>query len=193
MGGPGDDAGHGPALGDGDELAGETLLAVEVDETVPHADRLAAAAVAALKVGGAVAAQLELAVVHDAEMHALNVRWLKHDYTTDVLSFPLGGAGTPGDPLSGQVIVNPDYAFREAAGHAWPPHELSADLRELMLYVAHGTLHVCGFDDQTDAQLSEMRAAEAAALAACDVAVPPGHGSPGGDGGSGVSEGQRSG
>lgn len=108
-------------------------------------------------------------------MHALNVRWLKHDYPTDVLSFPLGGEGTPGDPLSGQVVVNPDYAAREAVDHQWPPHELSAATRELMLYVAHGTLHICGFDDRTDEQRAAMRRAEAAALAACGVEAPPGH------------------
>ncbi len=93
-----------------------------------------------------------------------------------MLSFPLGGEGTPGDPLSGQVVVNPDYAAREAVEHRLAAARTVRLRRgELMLYVAHGTLHLCGFDDRTDEQRAEMRRAEAAALAACGVEVPPGH------------------
>ena len=108
-------------------------------------------------------------------MLADNVRWLGHDWTTDVLSFPLGGDGTPGDPLAGCIELNPAEAARRASEHDWPPHALPPATRELMLYAAHGALHLCGLDDATDAQRAEMRAAEAAALAACGVAVPAGH------------------
>ena len=152
-------------------------LQIELSDPAGAADgeALREAVAAALASRGVTHAELDVAVVHDAEMHALNRRWLAHDYTTDVLSFPLGGDGTAGDPLSGQVIVNPDYAAREAATHNWPSHERPAATRELMLYAAHGTLHVCGLDDQTDEQRAEMRRAEAAALAACGVNVPVGH------------------
>ncbi|MFH5802945.1 rRNA maturation RNase YbeY [Alienimonas sp. DA493] len=170
-------------------------------------ERLCDAAGAALDLCGVSHAAIDLAIVGDEAMHALNRRWLDHDYPTDVLSFLLeegggidetDGGGWAVAPREGQIIVNPDYAAREAAGHDWPVqgapgHELSASLRELMLYVAHGTLHVCGYDDQTDAQRAVMRSAEARALAACGVAVPPGHAGPVGHGGSGVSGGERSG
>jgi probable rRNA maturation factor len=162
----------------------ESLLnVVPQDETGTLSDAelagLCDAVRAALEVGGATHAAVDLAVVGDAAMHALNRRWLDHDYTTDVLSFLLeeGGAG---EPLEGQVIVNPDEAARRAAEHQWPignqpGGERPAALRELTLYAAHGTLHLCGMDDATAEQRAEMRRAETAALAACEIAVPPGH------------------
>ena len=35
---------------------------------------------------------------------------------------------------------------------------------ELLLYLVHGALHLCGFDDRTAPQRARMRAAEAAVL-----------------------------
>ena len=168
----------------------DRLVAVEPrDDTGALSDadlaRLAEAAAAACDAAGVKHAHVELGVVGDAAMHALNRRWLGHDYPTDVLSFLLeeGGGIEPSDgggwvvaPRHGQVIVNPDEAARRAAEHDWPPHALPAALRELMLYAAHGTLHLCGLDDATDADRTAMRRAEAAALAACGVAVPADHG-----------------
>ena len=146
--------------------------------------RLADAVAAALREGGVTHAGVDLAVVGDGEMHALNRRWLDHDYPTDVLSFLLeeggaveeaGGGGWVVTQREGQVIVNPDEAARRAPEHDWPPHALPPAARELMLYAAHGALHLCGLDDATDDQRREMRRAEAAALAACGVVVPAGH------------------
>ena len=165
----------------------DRLLLVDYRDETDSADRdaLCAAVTAALERRGVQHAAIDLAVVGDAAMHEYNRRWLGHDYPTDVLSFlleegggiaTLGGGGWAIEPLGGQVIVNADYAAREAAAHDWPPHELSAATRELMLYAAHGTLHLCGLDDRTDQQRAGMRRAEAAALAACGVAVPDGHG-----------------
>ncbi|MEM9701316.1 MAG: rRNA maturation RNAse YbeY, partial [Planctomycetota bacterium] len=51
--------------------------------------RLCDAAAAALDHAGVRHAQIDLAVVGDAAIHALNRRGLDHDYTTDVLSFLL--------------------------------------------------------------------------------------------------------
>ena len=148
------------------------MLTVPVrnDTPFPHAAELVRAVEAALRSRGVEEATVELAVVGDAAMHGFNNRWLGHDYPTDVLSFVLEE-----DPLEGQLFVNPDYAAREAAAHNWPDHELPAAARELMLYAAHGALHLCGLDDATEQQRRAMRRAEAAALAACGVPVPAGH------------------
>ena len=147
---------------------------VRDDVGCPHVDELRAAVEAALTQTGVLHAVVELAVVGDAAIRELNRSWLKHDYPTDVLSFLLEPeSGTAA--MEGQLFVNPEYAAREAPGHAWPPHELPAATRELMLYAAHGALHLCGLDDATDAGRVEMRNAEAAALAACGVAVPADH------------------
>ena len=144
------------------------------DTDFPHLAELRSAVEAALRTRGVPRATVELAVVGDAAIHELNRRWLRHDYPTDVLSFLLEpGSGTAA--MEGQLFVNPDYAAREAAAHHWPEHGLPPATRELMLYAAHGALHLCGLDDATDDRRAEMRRAEADALAACGVAVPAGH------------------
>lgn len=56
--------------------------------------------------------------------------------------------------LSGEVVASAEMAVRRAAEFAWTPE------RELALYLIHGTLHLCGHEDQTPAQRRRMRAAE---------------------------------
>ena len=133
------------------------------------------AVLAALRTRNVAAADVSVQCGADDQVRADNVRWLGHDWTTDVITFHLDGDGTAADPLCGCVEVNPAEAARRAPEQDWPPHDLPAATRELMLYAAHGALHLCGLDDATDAQRAAMRRAEAAALAACGVAVPTGH------------------
>lgn len=100
-------------------------------------------------------AQVGIAVVDDATIHELNVRYLKHDYPTDVLSFPLSADD---EPLDGEVVVSLDTARREAEHFGWSTDD------ELLLYVIHGTLHLTGHDDTTPALAAVMREKESAAL-----------------------------
>lgn len=109
-------------------------------------------------------ASISVAIVDDATMRPLNRQFLEHDYTTDVLSF---GLNDEGEALSGELIVNTEYAMREAADHAWPPHN------ELLLYVVHGTLHLVGYCDKSEVAALEMRAAEKDVLATLGIEVSP--------------------
>ncbi|MCA9267576.1 MAG: rRNA maturation RNase YbeY [Planctomycetales bacterium] len=120
-----------------------------------NASSLADAARRVLAEAGADPAQISIAVVDDPEMQRLNARYLDHDWPTDVLSFVLDDE----DALEGEVIVSVDTAARVAPQFGWG----CAD--ELLLYVVHGSLHLVGYDDQTDDALAEMRAAEARHLA----------------------------
>ncbi|MFT7542458.1 MAG: putative rRNA maturation factor, partial [Gammaproteobacteria bacterium] len=43
--------------------------------------------------------------------------------------------------------------------------------RELLLYVVHGTLHLCGFDDHEPEDRAEMRLAEAAVMSSLGYAA----------------------
>ena len=152
-------------------------LSVTVGDQTGTADvwKVRDAVLAALRSRGVAAADVQVRCEADDRMRADNVPWLGHDWTTDVITFPLDGDGTAADPLAGCIEVNPAEAARRAPDHPWPPHALPAETRELMLYAAHGALHLCGLDDATDEQRAAMRRAEAAALAACGVAVPAGH------------------
>lgn len=95
--------------------------------------------------------EISLVVVDDPEIHALNRRYLQHDFATDVLSFVLDRAD---DRLDGEVIVSADTAAVAAAKYGWRMDD------ELLLYVIHGTLHLVGYDDLTPDVQTKMRARE---------------------------------
>jgi probable rRNA maturation factor len=89
--------------------------------------------------------EISIALVDDPTIHQLNKRYLDHDEPTDVLSFPLGQK-----PLAGELVVGYQVAQRQAAEHG---HDLAA---ELTLYVIHGLLHLCGFDDKNAKKAKQM-------------------------------------
>ena len=61
--------------------------------------------------------------------------------------------------INGELIVSTDTAIREAASHGWSPDA------ELLLYLIHGLLHLCGYDDLTDEARPVMRSRERELLA----------------------------
>lgn len=119
------------------------------------AEGLVRAAQAALAHGGRAAARIDLIVVTDQALAELHGRFLHDDSPTDVMAFDLGEE--PGGP-AGEVYVSLDCARRVA-------HQRGAPLeRELALYVVHGCLHLCGYDDHAPEERARMRAAEAEVL-----------------------------
>lgn len=83
-------------------------------------------------------AEISVTLLDDAQIQALNARHLQHDYTTDVISFPLW---QPGDPVVvGDVYVGAEQAVRQAQYEGIDPRE------EVLRLVVHGTLHVSGLD-----------------------------------------------
>ncbi len=87
---------------------------------------------------------LSIAFVGNAEIRALNRRFLGHDYATDVLAFPLG------TDLFGEVVISAEYAAAEARRRGIPVRE------ELLRYVVHGILHLLGYDDRRAADRRRM-------------------------------------
>lgn len=109
------------------------------------------------------AASISIAVVDNATIWRLNKRHLQHDYPTDVLSFLLdsdpeqpcsSGLRGAGRRLEGEVIVSAEMAMQMAAQYHWR----GAD--ELCLYLVHGLLHLCGYDDLSAAEQLIMRQRE---------------------------------
>jgi probable rRNA maturation factor len=134
---------------------------VDVSDTQSHIaiDRAALAALArrTLALEGVGRFALSIALVDNAAIHALNRKHLRHDWPTDVITFPLSG---PGDPvLAGELVVSAEMAAataREAGIDPWA---------ELALYVVHGLLHLCGYDDLSDRDADVMRRREGEVLA----------------------------
>jgi probable rRNA maturation factor len=102
--------------------------------------------------------EMSLAFVDNATIHTLNKRYLNHDEPTDVLSFPLSDAGSK--KLSGELVVGIEVAQAQAAERG---HDVQA---ELALYVIHGLLHLCGYDDDEPEARAAMRERERHYLAA---------------------------
>jgi probable rRNA maturation factor len=102
-------------------------------------------------------AELSVLLTNDAEIHALNLQHREKDKPTDVLSFPLdegGGAdGTvSGTRVLGDVVISLDTAARQARGRK---RELLPEVRFLL---AHGLLHLLGYDHGDPSEKREMDA-----------------------------------
>ena len=98
------------------------------------------------------------------------------DRATDVLSFPMIGGmlkdATPAELLGcvdpetgalelGDLVICVDRAKEQAAEYG---HSVR---RELGYLSAHGLLHLCGYDHETDEERAQMREREEAALSKC--------------------------
>jgi len=97
-------------------------------------------------------AEIGLAFVDNATIHQLNKRYLNHDEPTDILTFPLSDPGAR--KLVGELVIGAEVALAQAQSRG---HDVQA---ELALYVIHGILHLCGFDDKTAKDCQEMRRRE---------------------------------
>lgn len=107
---------------------------------------------------GVAEAALDLSIVDDATIHALNRDYAGEDHATDVLSFSQReglALPTPGEHL-GDIIIALPYASRQAtaAGHAL--------VDELVHLAVHGLAHLCGYDHRTKRQEQVMFGYEAA-------------------------------
>jgi probable rRNA maturation factor len=112
-------------------------------------ERVAALAAHVLRAERRADAALSVTIVSDRRIAALHREYLDAPGPTDVISFPLGGEDDP-DPTLGEVVVSADTAAREAKARGLPFE------RELLLYVAHGTLHLLGYDDHAPKERARM-------------------------------------
>jgi probable rRNA maturation factor len=85
-------------------------------------------------------AELSVLFAGSGAVRRLNREYRGVDRTTDVLAFPLSSrrAGALGD-----VVISVDRARRCAR------RLRTTTNAEILLYLTHGILHLCGFDDRT--------------------------------------------
>jgi probable rRNA maturation factor len=117
---------------------------------------LKSAATAVLDGEGVREAKITLAFVNSPHIQRLNKQFLDHDEPTDVLTFPYTEPGVK--KPEGEVVIGYEVAAENAADRGIPVEQ------ELLLYVIHGCLHLCGYDDKTAKAAKEMRAKERAYL-----------------------------
>lgn len=99
-------------------------------------------------------AELSVLLCDDATIHALNRDYRKRDKPTDVLAFAMreGDDGHLAGDLLGDVIVSLETATRQAKERGITARD------EVMMLLAHGLLHLLGWDHQTDADEALMSA-----------------------------------
>lgn len=86
------------------------------------------------------------------EMRSINRKYRGKDYATDVLSFSYTGVSMEGTSFIGEIIIAPEVAINQAARYGIRPE------RELRKLIVHGTLHLMGYDHETDrGQMNRMQ------------------------------------
>jgi probable rRNA maturation factor len=136
----------------------ESVVNLRVERGLPggrrHGARLEALAFDFFDARGLRRVELSLSVVSDPAIRRLKREWFGVDEATDVLSFPAGDAPAIGLRQLGDIVVSLDTARRGArAFHTTLEQELAR-------YLAHGLLHLLGFDHARPAEARRMEKAE---------------------------------
>jgi probable rRNA maturation factor len=129
------------------------------------------AAVGACSDEGFRAFDIVVRVVDEQESRDLNSRYRGKDSATNVLAFPADNAAIPGLPAGsrralGDLAICGPVVEREAGEQG---KSAAAHWGHLLV---HGTLHLLGYDHQTDADAREMERLEAGILAGRGVGDP---------------------
>lgn len=111
--------------------------------------------------------ELSIAFLTDPALAKIHADFMNDPTATDVITFE----GDPMAELAGEICVSADTAARFVEGPP-PDGPRTATTRalqtnfatELTLYVVHGWLHLCGYDDLRPAKKRRMRAAEKRAM-----------------------------
>ncbi|MCX8054307.1 MAG: rRNA maturation RNase YbeY [Ignavibacteria bacterium] len=90
-------------------------------------------------------AEISIVFMNNDDIRDINKRYLKHNWETDVISFPLEE-----NPLSGEIYIGLEVAREQAK-------EYNVSLtNELSRLAIHGVLHIIGYDDATDIERNNM-------------------------------------
>lgn len=115
-------------------------------------------------------AELSVLLTDDATIHSLNREHRHKDRPTDVLAFPLDedeASVAASQRILGDVVISLDTAERQARGRRRPLIE------EVRFLLAHGLLHLIGFDHDTAARKRRMVAMTQALVRAAPIEAEP--------------------
>ena len=105
-------------------------------------------------------AEVDVSLVDNEQIHAINLEQRQIDAPTDVLSFPLGEDGVydqnpaTGAYMLGDIVISLERAQAQAEEYG---HTLQ---REVGFLTVHSTLHLLGFDHMEEPYTSVMRGRE---------------------------------
>jgi probable rRNA maturation factor len=117
--------------------------------------------------------EISVTLTSDEQVRLLNEKWRGKDKPTNVLSFPMADEldltranVSERELLLGDIVLSRGVCEREAA-----EKNISVEQHATHL-IAHGTLHLLGYDHQRDDEAADMEAREIRALARLKIANP---------------------
>jgi len=125
---------------------------------LPQEEQLAQWLLSIAEVEQTVLTEVNFIFCSDEHLRAINVEYLDHDYYTDVITFPYAD-----DTVHGDVFISVDRV-RDNATTVGVSFEA-----ELCRVMAHGVLHLAGYEDKTPEKKLEMTAREDFFLLTCPI------------------------
>jgi probable rRNA maturation factor len=95
---------------------------------------------------GICSGEINVVLLNDPDIQEINVRFLDHNYPTDVISFKLEDK-----PLLAEIYIGADVAVHQAKEYG------VSRSNEIARLAVHGSLHIAGYDDATDDEKKNMR------------------------------------
>jgi len=94
-------------------------------------------------------ASVNVIYCNDLQIHKINKDFLNHDYPTDIITFPIDD-----DPLIYEMYISIDTAINNAEYYNVSLSD------EILRLAAHGSLHIIGYNDISDAERAIMQSKE---------------------------------
>lgn len=94
---------------------------------------------------------LQYNFVSPEEIHTINKKYLKHDFSTDIITFNYSGKN---DILEGEVFISVEDALLNSK-----KFRVTLD-NEIIRLITHGILHLIGYDDKKSSDQKEMKKEE---------------------------------
>lgn len=111
--------------------------------------RISAWVIEAIEQEGYELDKIDFIFCSDDYLLEINRTHLGHDEYTDIITFPLEE-----NPISGEIYISIDRVRENAVSFQAKFEE------ELQRVIIHGVLHLCGYDDEEDDDIAEIRMKE---------------------------------